>query len=104
MRLVALVLEEAGYGVRMASDGCHALEAVEINMPDLILLDMMMPHMDGSVFAGAFKAKYGGQTPIVLLRAEGDLNAWAEKMGAVTWLRKPFDLDELVTVVNTFLN
>ena len=104
LHIVGLALEEAGYRVLMAADGCQALNAVEHGMPDLIILDMRMPRMGGCAFAGEFKAKYGAQAPIVLLSAEMDIDRRAEEIGAVGWIRKPFDFDKLVAVVNGFLD
>ncbi len=102
--VVGLVLEQVGCHVRMAADGYQALQAVERAMPDLIILDVMMPRMDGCTFADEFKAKHSAQTPIVLLSSEVDVERRALEIGAVGWLRKPFDFDKLVAVVNRFLN
>lgn len=97
--LVALVLEEEGYEVETAADGKQGLDAVKRAMPDLILLDMKMPVMDGWEFAREFRARFNGQAPIVVLTAAADAKKRAEETGAVDWIGKPFDLDTLVNVV-----
>lgn len=97
--LVAMVLESEGYGVQTAADGREALEAVERGMPDLILLDMKMPIMDGWEFAREFRTKYDLQSPIVVMTAAADARQCTEEIGAVGWIGKPFDLDMLVGAV-----
>ena len=92
VNLVALVLGFAGYQVQTAADGQEALEAVGRGMPDLILLDMKMPVMDGWEFAKEFQAKYDLRTPIVVLTAATDARKRAEEIGAAGWVGKPFEL------------
>src|SRR5262245_18107977 len=67
--VVALVLEQAGFHVAMASNGVEALQRVQNHMPALILLDMLMPVMDGWQFAREFRSRHGAATPIVVLTA-----------------------------------
>jgi len=99
LSLVALVLEDEGYKVLTATDGRDALQMVQRSMPDLILLDMKMPVMNGWEFAERFHAEYNSNTPIVVLTAAEDAKKRAEEVGAVGWIGKPFDLDGLVRVV-----
>jgi len=103
VNLVALVLGFAGYQVQTAADGQEALEAVGRGMPDLILLDMKMPVMDGWEFAKEFQAKYDLRTPIVVLTAATDARKRAEEIGAAGWVGKPFELETLVEVVSQHL-
>ena len=67
--LVGMILEGEGYHVETAAHGLEALEVVSNRMPDLILLDMKMPVMDGPTFAHEFHARYDGQAPIVVITA-----------------------------------
>lgn len=97
--LLALVLEEEGYHVETAADGQQGLDAVNREMPDLILLDMKMPVMDGWEFAKEFRARFERQAPIVVLTAAADAKKRAEETGAVDWIGKPFDLDTLLNIV-----
>lgn len=97
--LVSFVLEDAGYEVATATDGRLGLAAVAVAMPGLILLDMKMPVMNGWQFAEAFRAAYDQATPIVVLTAADDAKRRAEEIGAVGWIGKPFDLDELIAAV-----
>lgn len=101
--MIAFVLCQEGYHVARAADGRDALNTVERAMPDLILLDMKMPVVDGWRFATEFHSKYGFQVPIVVLTASEDARRSAEEIGASGWLGKPFDLDMLVGTVRRFL-
>jgi putative two-component system response regulator len=94
--LEGLVLE-LGYDVQHAADGIEALEAVGARRPDLILLDIDMPHMDGLTVCARLKSDPGHRLiPIVLLmtRSERDLSLGLEA-GADDFLTKPYDLSNL---------
>ena len=99
LELVTLVLEDAGYEVRTASNGCEGLEAIEHGLPDLILLDVSMPVMDGCSFAREFRVLHDSEIPIVLLTAAPDAKAIAREIGAAGVVRKPFDFDALLSTV-----
>ncbi len=94
------VLKDAGYAVVVASNGRHALEVLGRSnpLPGLVLLDMMMPVMDGAGFLAAVKghAQWGG-IPVVVFSASADPSLQA--LGARGWVRKPVDLDGLLDVV-----
>jgi CheY-like chemotaxis protein len=97
--LLAFVLSSEGYDVMTASDGREALDIVEDKMPNLILLDMKMPVMDGWKFAAAFHARYDEITPIVVVTAAENAEKRAGEIGASGWISKPFDVGSLVRVV-----
>lgn len=97
--LVAAVLVEEGYAVETAANGQEALTAVERNLPDLIVLDMKMPVMDGREFARKFHSLYDHRSPIVILTASVDGRVRADEVEATDWLAKPFDLGALVESV-----
>ena len=97
--LVATVLAEEGYSVQTAANGQEALEVVSRGLPDLILLDMKMPVMDGPQFASAFHSRYDRSVPIVILTASADARLRASDVGARDWIGKPFDLDLLIESV-----
>lgn len=97
--LVAAVLTEEGYAVETAANGQEALDAVSRRIPDLIVLDMKMPVMDGREFARRFHSLYDHRTPIVILTASVDGKARADEVDATDWLAKPFDLTVLVESV-----
>lgn len=88
-----------GYRVSKASNGVEALERVAETAPQLILLDMRMPVMDGWTFARAFREEYGRSIPIVVVTAAEDSKLRADEIGAEGELGKPFELDDLYAVV-----
>ncbi len=97
--MVAFVLEVAGYGVRLAADGLEALEELGAGPPDLILLDMRMPRMDGWEFGRRVRAMNGHQIPVVVMTAAEHAEKRAKEIDADDFVAKPFDVDNLLHVV-----
>ncbi len=97
--LEAMLLSEPGYRVVTAANGAVALAEVARRRPDLVLLDMKMPVMDGWEFARQMRAWYDHQTPIVVVTAAAEAAERAAEVGAEGYLSKPFDIDELVATV-----
>ncbi|MBV9279441.1 MAG: response regulator [Chloroflexi bacterium] len=95
---VAEFLDMEGYTVETAANGEEALQTVESARPSLVLLDMRMPVLDGWGFARALKER-GRQLPILVMTAAQDARQWAEEVGAVGYVAKPFDLMDLLTAV-----
>jgi DNA-binding response OmpR family regulator len=102
--LIETVLGEEGYRVNTATNGLEALDSVEMEMPGVILLDMRMPVMDGWEFAAKFRESYDSQAPILVLTAAEDARARASEIHADGYLGKPFDLDELIERVATYIS
>ena len=98
--LVATILRGEGYCVRTASNGAEALDDVhEHGEPDLILLDMRMPVMDGWEFARRLDAEYEHHAPVIVISAAENPGQRAADIGANDWISKPFDIDWLVRAV-----
>lgn len=102
LRLVRSNLEHAGYQVVTASDGREALRQVERERPDLVILDVMMPHGDGfGVLQEIRRRPDTRDLPVMLLTAKYSdadaLRGWQE--GADSFLTKPFNPEELLTFV-----
>lgn len=101
-RLVQFQLQFSGYEVTLAPDGAEALKLARKNRPDLILVDWMMPVMDGLQTVKALKADPDlKEVPVILMtaRAQGhDIQAGI-KAGAVAYLVKPFPLDQLISTI-----
>lgn len=93
------MLEEQGYMVHAAADGLAGLEAVQRERPDVILLDMKMPVMDGWEFARRYRVECSAPSPIVVMTAAEDPRKPAEEIGAAGWLGKPVELDVLFDTV-----
>jgi two-component system OmpR family response regulator len=81
-----------------AADGIEALAAIDHELPDLILLDMWMPHLDGWGVARELR-KRDLRIPDVMVSASTDCAAWAGEIHADAYLGKPFDLTELLHIV-----
>ncbi|HEX5747277.1 MAG TPA: response regulator [Archangium sp.] len=101
--VMALTLEAGDYRVCRASNGQEALERVEECTPDLILLDMRMPVMDGWAFAAELRRRYGHRIPIVVCTAAEDAQRRAREVGAMGCLSKPFELEEMLHLVESVL-
>ncbi len=102
MGMVEMLLSGDGYRVVTAANGREALDRVAQEMPGLILLDMKMPVMNGWEFAREFRARYDRQAPIVVLTAAEDARKRAEEIGAEGYLGKPFDIDDLLYIVQRY--
>ena len=98
-RVIELVLRDAGYAVVSATDGREALDRVEEGLPGVVLLDMKMPVMDGWEFASELRSRYGRTVPIIMVTAAWNSEQRAHEIGADDYLDKPFDIDDLVRVV-----
>jgi len=92
------ILELEGYTVRGVANGREALQEVERHCPELVLLDMQMPIMDGWAFARAARER-GITVTILVLTAAMNAERWASEIQADGWISKPFDLDQLFTEV-----
>jgi CheY-like chemotaxis protein/nucleoid-associated protein YgaU len=99
---LTLLLQSAGYETRAASDGRQALEAVREKRPALVLLDVLMPVMDGWECARLLHERYGRTLPIVIVTAGEHARSRAEEAGADGVLPKPFDVDELLDLVSRY--
>ncbi len=97
-QMVRTVLETEGYRVDVADDGFAALRAVETTAPDCVVLDVMMPGMDGHAVLHRIRGGARSLLPVVMLTAAaGDDQAWqAWTEGVDYFLAKPFDGSELL--------
>jgi CheY-like chemotaxis protein len=100
---LALVLEAEGYAVRTAHHGAMALELIQQQAPQLILLDMRMPVMDGWGFVRAYRSQLGPHAPIIVQTAARDAEQTAREVEADAFLGKPFNLEDLLAVVRKTL-
>jgi DNA-binding response OmpR family regulator len=104
--MLRLVLEGEGYEVSHAEDGRKALDAIHEHPPACVVLDMMMPHVDGFGVLENLKAEGGAQTRIVMLTCcsqEEDVRK-ALVLGADEYLTKPVDVDFLLNTVRDLLS
>ena len=99
LKAVEYILSDEGYAVVVAANGKEALDCVSRNPPTLILLDMKMPVMDGWAFVAAYREMPGPHAPIIVMTAAQDARSRAIEIGADGYIAKPFDLDDILAVV-----
>lgn len=107
VRILRDPLERAGYDVNVAVHGLEALQKVKDNRPDLIILDILMPLLDGFKVARFLKFdKRFKDIPIIVLtsRATEGERKMGEQVGANEYLYKPFRLPQVMNVVNRYMN
>src|SRR4029450_9068607 len=106
IQTLSTLLKERGYQINIATNGRQALEVLQRIRPDLILLDIMMPEMDGFETCRRIKASTAcGEIPIIFLTAKTDTADIVRgfELGAVDYVAKPFNTHELLARVNTHL-
>jgi DNA-binding response OmpR family regulator len=96
LQTLALCLSTEGYRVAMASNGQEALNLLEREKPACILLDLMMPIMDGWQFVAELDTRGWRRSPLLILSADRSVQGHATNLRADAFLAKPFDLDELL--------
>ena len=101
--LLQLYLEKDGYAVTLASDGGQGLDKFRAIKPNLVLLDVMMPVMDGWAVCKAIRAE--GNTPVIMLTAKGETDdkVTGLKAGADDYVTKPFEMKELLARIEAVL-
>ena len=96
------LLIDAGHAVATTPNGQAALGVASARRPDLILLDMQMPVMDGWAFAQAYRQTPPPHAPIVVMTAARNAEQRAAEIGAAGFLGKPFEIGELVELVERY--
>ena len=101
--LLKMYLEKEGYAVAWAADGGQGLEKFRAIKPDLVLLDVMMPVMDGWSVCRAIRAE--SKTPVIMLTAKGqtDDKVTGLKNAADDYITKPFEMKELLARIEAVL-
>jgi excisionase family DNA binding protein len=95
--LVRVNLEFEGYVVSEAGSADEGMSAIEQAKPDLVLLDVMMPHVDGWEMLRRIQERYGaGAIPVVMFSGQVEADAQAASSGAQGFVGKPFDLQQLI--------
>jgi len=104
--LMAKTLLAHGYGVSVARDGLEGLKALDQTPPDLIVVDVMMPRLDGMTLVRAIKKhRTTRHIPVIFLTAKSDSRSMVEgiNLGAKFYITKPFSLDDLLAKVQRAL-
>jgi DNA-binding response OmpR family regulator len=104
--LVARALGTSGYDVEVATDGLDGLTKLDKHPPDLVIVDVMMPHLDGMALVRAIKGhRETRQIPVIFLTAKSDSRSVVEgiNLGARFYITKPFAVDDLLSKVQRAL-
>ena len=101
--VVRWLLEDEGWSVETASDGRDALERATRARPALIVLDMGLPILSGEEVAMRLQQVYVDPPPIIVVSADGRAGEKAARIGAASYLHKPFDVDALARLVRRTL-
>ena len=101
--LLQMYLEKQGYAVTIALDGGKGLEKFRTIKPDLVLLDVMMPVMDGWAVCRAIRAE--SQTPVIMLTAKSEVDDKVAglRSGADDYITKPFEMREVLARIEAVL-
>ena len=101
--LLELYLQKEGYDVAVAADGGQGLEKFHSLQPDLVLLDVMMPVMDGYALCRAIRAE--SQTPVIMLTAKTEIDDKVAglRSGADDYITKPFEMREVLARIEAVL-
>jgi two-component system sensor histidine kinase/response regulator len=106
LQVVGTMLRTAGYEVMPTTSGSQALERVRVQAPDLILLDLMMPEMDGIEVCRRLKGEAStAEIPVIFLTASNEMEHLVKgfESGAVDYVTKPFNPPELLARVRTHI-
>jgi DNA-binding response OmpR family regulator len=105
LEVVARYLERAGYRTRVAVDGVQAIDAVALDRPDLVVLDLMLPGVDGLEVMRRLRAHDRNGIPVILLTAKGEEadRVIGLRLGADDYVVKPFSPAELIARVDAVL-
>jgi len=103
-QMIRWMLEDEGFIVETAADGQAALEQAMRKKPSLVLLDMGLPIIDGNGVAAGLRSTYGNTIMILTVTADGRAAEKARLIGAIGYLRKPFELDALIDAVRNALD
>ena len=101
--LIRMYLEKEGFEVRIAADGGKAVEEFKAREPDLVLLDVMLPVLDG--WGVCAKIRETSKCPIIMLTAKGEVNDRIHglEMGADDYVTKPFEVKELMARIHAVM-
>ena len=101
---VKIRLQSRGYQVATAGDGRQALEAIEKDRPDLVILDILMPVMDGYSCIREMNNRFGrGKIPVIVLTARDRMKDLFDLEGIEDYVVKPFDHEDLLARIDRAL-
>ncbi len=104
-KFVRLELQHEGYDVEHVSDGKSALEKINVQIPDLVILDIMIPEFDGYYVLQRIREDYSDAVPVIMLTAKREVKDKVKGLrnGADDYLTKPFHIEELIARIEAQL-
>jgi DNA-binding response OmpR family regulator len=104
-KFLELELQHEGYEVNHVSSGKTALECISEQLPDLVILDIMVPDIDGYQVLQRIREDYSNELPVIMLTAKRDVKDKVKglRTGADDYLTKPFHIEELIARIETQL-
>jgi DNA-binding response OmpR family regulator len=103
--VIRIILEDEGYVVSTLNNARGIIEELTSNRPDLILLDVMLCGMDGREVCKTMKVNPAFKTiPVIMISASHNLNGFLEQTSADGFISKPFDMDNLISLVKSHSN
>lgn len=100
---IGLLLKFEGYDIHMAENGKKAIEKLSDVQPNLILLDMVMPEMNGWEFAETYHKSFDKCAPIIVITGAADPDQRGRDIQAVGVIEKPYEIEELLNLVRTHI-
>ena len=99
--MLCAALNEADFDIVAALDGMHALRTTIAKRPDVVLLDLGLPALDGSGYLRRWRERddHARTVPVIVMSASQYGEQIADEIGAVQFFKKPFDVDELVRAI-----
>jgi DNA-binding response OmpR family regulator len=98
--VVSDILEMSDYCVKTACNGAEALDRIRDDRPSAVLLDLMMPVMDGWEFLREYKVEASlAPVPVVIMSAAQDASHAVDELGAQAFLAKPFEIETILAIV-----
>ena len=105
-QMIAEILQKSGFTIDLASNGVEALKVMESGLPDLVVLDIIMPQMNGYEFCRKIKGDDKTKNiPVIMCSTKNQEfdRIWGMKNGADAYIAKPFHPNDLVTTVKLLL-
>jgi DNA-binding response OmpR family regulator len=103
--MLELILEDNGYTIIPEKNSLNIKSTIELQQPDLVLLDLWMPVLSGDQIVKSLRDnKSTEKLPVIIISASRDGKQIAEDSGASGFIAKPFDFDELIRMIEGYLN
>lgn len=102
--MLSLILEDTGYEIIPESNSLNVKSILEKSEPDLVILDLWMPVLSGDQVLKLIRQNIATSTlPVIVISASRDGKQIAKEAGATDFIAKPFDMDELIRKVNSYI-